>query len=90
MGVWGVGKCTDIIMSSCTRIWEVQTTLFLKIYFIIVVSFCKHQMAASKTTGMLARKQTNKRKTTKIRAKNIANVCGHNRKETSVATARNK
>jgi hypothetical protein len=43
-------------------------------------------MAAAKTTGMLARKQTNKRKTTKIRAKNIANVCGHNRKETNLAT----
>jgi hypothetical protein len=77
-------------MTSCTRIWEVQTALFLKICCKNVVKAGKHQMAASKTTGMLARKQTNKRKTTKIRAKNIANVCGHNRKETSVATARNK
>ena len=77
-------------MSSYTRSWEVQTAVYFKMYFKIVVDAGKHQMAASKTTGMLARKQTNKRKTTKIRAKNIANVCGHNRKETSVATARNK
>jgi len=33
-----VGKCTDIIMSSCTRIWEVQTTLYFRIYCKIVVS----------------------------------------------------
>jgi hypothetical protein len=58
-------------------------------YFKIVVAAGKNQMRHSQTTGMLARKQTNKRKTTKIRAKNIANTCGHNRKETSLATARN-
>ena len=74
VGVLGVGKCTDMKMFSCTRIYEVKTTLFLKIYFIIVVSLCKHQMAAWKTTGMLSREQTNKRRTSKKREKTIANT----------------